>query len=145
MTPSFDEDLAKFNKSASLSKNTCEDLYSIGYHYYKNGKYSEAAGCFSLLVIADSNSSKYWMSFGASQMMMGNYQEALTSFALASEIDVQNPQPHFNAAECFFALNRKEEGLQALKNAEKLAKAKDENQELLSRIIALRLTWSKNK
>lgn len=78
-------------------------------------------------------------------MMMGNYQEALTSFAFASEIDTDNPQHHFNAAECFFALHRIAEGLQALKDAEKLAQAKEENKELLSRIKALRMTHSNKK
>lgn len=139
---SLDPDETRFNKSASLSKETCASLYSMGYNFYKNGKYSEAAGCFSFLVLADSNSPKYWMGFGSSQMMTGNYEEALTSFGLASELDVHNPQPHFNAAECFFALQRGALALKALDNAEQLAKANNNNQDLLSRITALRESWS---
>lgn len=136
------EELAYFKKVASLSKDTTEDLYNKGYSYYKHGKYSEAAKCFSTLVIADGTSAKYWNSLAASQLMLKNYKDALTAYALVNEFDSNNPLPCLHMAECLFALHRKEEGLKALDLAQQLAKANNKESDLIDRIEFLRLTWS---
>lgn len=134
-----------FDKRTSLSEETREDIYLMGYNFYQNGKYNEATGCFSLLVLSDSKLPKYWMGLAASQQMNKKFQEALTSYAFAAELDKADPRPLFHTAECHYALRSTTEALDALNTAEKLANAKSDEQDLLSRILVLRKGWSEKK
>ena len=78
MLEAFDgEKKAEIAKMASLSEDTREDLYAMGYHFYQHGKYGEAAGCFSLLVLADVDTQKYWMGLAASQQMSKKYDKKI--------------------------------------------------------------------
>lgn len=139
--PSDEEKLAEFATMTTLSEDTREDLYTMGYHFYQHRKYGEAAGCFSLLVLAESKISKYWIGLAAAQQMSKKYDEAMTSYAFASQLDEQNPRPYFHLAECFFALQKSEEGLKALDRAEEMVEAKQEYEELRSRISVMRERW----
>lgn len=135
--------LRDFDKRTSLSEETREDIYLMAYNFYQNGKYNEASGCFSLLVLADSKLPKYWMGLAASQQMNGKYEEAMSAYTFASELDQNDPRPHFHKAECYFAQQKINEALQSLDSAEALAKAKNEEQDLLPRISILRKGWKK--
>ncbi|MEI8301137.1 MAG: SycD/LcrH family type III secretion system chaperone [Chlamydiota bacterium] len=113
-------------------------LYSLGVNLYEQGDYTQAKTVFQRLVLAKPHEKKFWMALGASLQMKKHYQEALTSWAMASLIQDEDPTPHFHAAECLLCLEDKTQAKKALQEAKK----RSENDPLLEKKIqALELAW----
>lgn len=135
--------MSKSSSQAQEKELTPQELYTIAYSLYLNGKYQNALNCFQVLVTMDVNSARYWMGLAASHHMLKNYRGAISSYALAALIDNKNPQIHFHAAECFFALKEGTQALNALATAEQLATNHKDNVQLLTRVTLLRNAWKK--
>lgn len=123
-----------------------EDAYSFAYEFYRQGFYKEARELFSFLTIADMGSLRHWMGLGATLQMEKNHEGALRAYSLAIILEESetDPFPHVHAAECLYSLERVEEALQLLDNAEKIA-AKDSKYKKLSiQITLLKMTWRKH-
>ncbi|MCR5413982.1 MAG: SycD/LcrH family type III secretion system chaperone [Kiritimatiellae bacterium] len=90
-----------------ISHDELEAVYSLGFNYYRTGKYEEAAKLFKFLVLFDHLNAKYWMAIGAVQQVSKDYEGAVASYAYASFLDISNPKPQYHAAECFLAMGDK--------------------------------------
>jgi type III secretion system low calcium response chaperone LcrH/SycD len=121
-----------------------EVLYSEAFCLYENGKYDEAIKAFTHLAINNMRSFKSWMGLGASYQMVRNYKDALGAYAMAGYLNPTNPYIHFHAAECFFAINDREEGMLALKAAEEAIKDKSLHEELIEKMSLLKKGVKKN-
>lgn len=139
----FTENVGKGN--SRIPPQASNELYLMAYNFYNNGKYDEAQNCFRTLVTIDAYQVDYWIGLGASLQMLKEYQEAIAAYAIASLIDAKNPIAHFHAAECFFALQMKAQGLNALENAEQLSKGKEKYSQLMARIVLMRQSSREQK
>ncbi len=101
-----------------ISPAELEAVYSLGFNYYRTGKYDEASKIFRFLVIFDHLNAKYWLALGAVQQVQKDYQNAITSYAYSSFLDLHNPKPQFHAAECFLALGDRDNASSALQALE---------------------------
>jgi type III secretion system low calcium response chaperone LcrH/SycD len=114
-------------------------LYSLGINLYEQEDYTQATIIFQRLVLAKSHEKKFWMALGASLQMKKHYEDALTSWAIASLIQDEDPLPHFHAAECLLCIENEEQAKKALQEAKK----RSESDLLLEKKIqALELAWN---
>jgi type III secretion system low calcium response chaperone LcrH/SycD len=104
-----------------LSDGHLQLIHQYAYSYYKQGQYEKACDLFRFLTVSKVEDSQYWIGYGASQQMLGRYEEALKAYEMAAILDQSNIHVHLYAADCFFCLSQLKDGIQALKSAEKLA------------------------
>lgn len=110
--------MEKQSLSQEFSRDAIEALYASGYGCYESGNYEHAIHFFHFLTIIDRNTKKHWVGLGASYQLSKKYANAVQCFAYAALLDENDPYIHVHAAECFFALDRTEQGDQALASAE---------------------------
>jgi type III secretion system low calcium response chaperone LcrH/SycD len=118
-----------------------DTLHSFAYEFYQNGKYLQAASFFQVLSSLDMLCFDYWMGLGASQLMAREYQEALTAYSIASSLKVDDPHPHFHAAECYKSLNDTAQALRVLEVAEDFCTNSESHLPLKDRIKLFRESW----
>ncbi len=133
-------------ETETLSSGSVETLYHIAYMHYRQGKYGDAAGLFRFLTMHDIRNSKHWMGLGASLQMLRKYSEALQAYQLAASLNALDPRVHIYAADCFFALDYRKEGLDALACAEQAIKQqKTPDKNLLTHVSLMKTAWKPKK
>ena len=128
------------DKSESL-----EALYYIAYNRYKQGKYVDAEAIFGVLTTIGRRDPRFWMGLGGAYQVQKKYRQAIDAFKAAFKLECKDPKASFHAAECYFALGEKSDGLAALKSAEKALKNQnnpDEN--MLAHINLVKEAWAAN-
>lgn len=91
-----------------------EALYALGHNHYGQQRYLDAAKCFGFLVANRAVEPRYMAAFASCMQMLGQYQEAIQYYSLASVLDLEDPLPTFHTAECFIALEMPEQAREAL-------------------------------
>ncbi len=119
----FVEDNATLGELKGISAAELEAVYSLGFNYYRTGKYDEAAKLFQFLVLFDHLNAKYWTALGAVQQVKKDFPNAVTSYGYASFLDLENPKPQFYAAECFLAMGDRANAESALAALDKFCSA----------------------
>jgi Flp pilus assembly protein TadD len=104
----------------ALTELSSELLYGQAFALLQNGQGEKAESLFRILTRDKPDERPFWMGLGMACQKNRAYSDALEAFREAAEIDQQEPHVHIAAAECFFALEKKEQALLALKWAEKL-------------------------
>lgn len=127
--------------SQTIAKDdTTETTYALAYDLYQNGHYEKANKLFTLLTLANPKEKKFWMGTAASLQSLGQYDIAITNYAMAASIDMNDPWPHHHAAECYIALNKTAEAKNALNEAERLLG--NSNEQLKQQIKTMRQAWN---
>jgi len=110
----FVDENATLGELKGISPEELEAVYSLGFNYYRTGKYEEAYKIFQFLVLFDHLNAKYWLAVGAVQQVMRDWKGAVASYGYASFLDLSNPKPQLHAAECFLAMGDRENAESAL-------------------------------
>ena len=105
-----------------LTEQAMEGVYAMAYNTFRAGKYENAHKLFVFLAVYDHLTQKYWMGLGACRYNMGHYQGALEAYGMAQVIDPEDPRPQLRGAECFLALNRRDQAVAALQVYLEMAK-----------------------
>lgn len=135
----FVNDYATLGELKGISHGELEAVYSLGFTHYRTGRYEDAAKLFQFLVLFDHLNPKYWLALGAVQQVAKDYKAAVSSYAYASFLDLENPKPQFHAAECFLALGDKANAASALLALEQYCpKNTETGREYLAKAAALR-------
>lgn len=134
---------ATIRELKGISNEEIEAIYSMGTAFYKAGNYKDAEKVFKFLVVFDHTSSRFWTAMASLRQVEKKFEEALCYYQFASFLDLGNPRPVYYAAECYVALGRKEEALDALENAEKYGKDSPAWQTIGPKAEALRALISK--
>lgn len=135
----FVNDYATLGELKGISRDELEAVYSLGFTHYRTGRYEDAAKLFQFLVLFDHLNAKYWLALGAVQQVAKDYKAAVSSYAYASFLDLDNPKPQFHAAECFLALGDKANAASALLALEEYCpKNTETGREYLAKAAALR-------
>ena len=87
-----------------VSDETLRSMYVLSRYLYEHQFYEEACGAFYLLSLINPSYSTFWMGLGSCEYILQRYQEALSAYAFASQIDPKDPTPHILAARCHLAL-----------------------------------------
>ena len=119
------------------SRETLSKSYANASALYQVGDYRRAEAIFISLIEIEPLNANYWFGFGSCLQMRRDYREALSAWRMASLLNDLDPICHFHAAECCFSLNKINEGLSALKAAQKRTRDKV----LCEKISSLKQCW----
>ena len=108
------QDNATLKELKGVTNDELEAVYSLGFGYYRTGKFAEAAKLFQFLVLFDHLNAKYWFALGAVQQATKDWKNAIASYSYSSFLDLTNPKPQYHAAECFLASGDKVNAASAL-------------------------------
>lgn len=117
-----------------MAEPTNSEIYTLAYELYEAGRYKEAASVFTRLVLTDPMEENFWRGLASSRQMQRKFEEALHAWSLVALLAERDPQPHFHAAECFFALHDPEEAEKALRLAEARLKDEDPRHEFIQQL-----------
>ncbi|MCB1106705.1 MAG: SycD/LcrH family type III secretion system chaperone [Chlamydiia bacterium] len=107
------------DQAKTFSKDDLRVLYALAFTLYEGGDVQEAKKVFERLISCDPFTQKYWMGLAACSQQEKNYEEALKGWGMASLLENSNPTPHFHAAECYMALENRDEGKKAIEACRK--------------------------
>lgn len=97
-----------------ITSEELEALYTKGYQEYVAKQYEKAFSTFSYLAYLKTDEARYLVGLAATLHAMKKYEEAIKYYATAQHFDIDDPTITFHIAECFIALKRKKEALEAL-------------------------------
>lgn len=128
---------------AAFSPEEIKTVYASSYELYRSQKYDEAAQLFRFLTVLAPFEANYWKGLGASLQMKGQYNEALSCYICCQILNHEQPDPHLYvyAADCYFALDQREQGLKALEAARLSAEEKDDEQ-VIHHVSLMKELWS---
>lgn len=130
---------ATMKELKGITNAELEAVYSVGFNFYRTGRFDDADKIFRFLVMFDHLSAKYWFALGAVQQAKKDFVHAVTSYAYCSFLDLSNPKPQLHAAECFMAMGDTENALGSLEALEQYCpKTTDLGREYLAKAAALK-------
>lgn len=101
-----------------LESSTLEGIYQIGRSLYAEGNVFEALAVFTVMTLLNGLLFEPWMMRGICARAEGQSTQALHSFAMASLVRFDDPQPHLQMARCFADLGQRQEAAEELELAE---------------------------
>lgn len=120
-------------QAMGVSDETLEEIYSLAYGYYNQGKYKEAIALFQFLSGAAPTVYKYVLGLASSFHQLESYIDAACGFYIALNIEPDNPLPAYYITDCFLKQDLREEAEEFAKFTVKLCGNKAKYQELKER------------
>lgn len=102
-------------EATGISDETLEEIYSLAYGYYNQGKYKESLALFHLLAGSSPTTYKYVLGAAASNYQLGLYEEAALGFFCSLHLNAKDPMPAYYIADCFLQQNLLEEAMEFAK------------------------------
>ena len=127
-----EEDDSFINKSWSA-----KELRGKATEWLRRGRYRRAMMVFKLLVQVDPRSWDHWLRVGLDAQNKKEYDLALAAFGLAALADVNCPEPHVQAAECYAYQGKEEQARQSLKIGIEYARLNKKYSRVLDRAMRL--------
>lgn len=109
------------------SEQDYEALYALGHGYYRQARYADALKAFAFLVMLQPMERKFLLAQASCLQMLDRFKEAINVYSMASFLDLNDPQPYFQTAECLLALGRKEPAAEALRRVIKHCNSEDQS------------------
>lgn len=104
-----------------LGENDMEAIYGLGFNLYTHARYEEAEKIFAFLCIYNHLEKRFWKGLAASRQMWGRHLAAADAYGYMAICDLDDPEPHFQAARCLIAANEKKRAVSALDAAIEIA------------------------
>ncbi|ANH78611.1 SycD/LcrH family type III secretion system chaperone [Candidatus Chlamydia sanziniae] len=92
-----------------LSDYLLEEIYTIAYSFYSQGKYNEAVGLFQILTASKPQVYKYILGLSSCYHQLKLYNEAAFGFFLAFDAQPENPIPPYYIADSLLKLDQLDE------------------------------------
>ncbi|WP_262405951.1 SycD/LcrH family type III secretion system chaperone [Chlamydia abortus] len=92
-----------------LSDVLLEEIYTIAYSFYSQGKYNEAIGLFQILTASKPQCYKYILGLSSCYHQLKMYNEAAFGFFLAFDAEPNNPIPPYYIADSLMKIDQTEE------------------------------------
>lgn len=138
-----DDDIS--DSAPDLPEEVIKLIYEKASQYYEVGNYKDAMITFTYLLALRSEEVSFWIGLGACLQMSKIYPAAVTAYAFAANIDVDDPYIPLHGAECCFGAEQIEEGISALEDAEERAmRNKTKYADIFSEIAVLRQAWGQD-
>lgn len=120
-------------EATGVSNETLEEIYSLAYGFYNQGKYKESAALFEFLAGASPTTYKYVLGLASSYHQLGAYEEASAGFFIALNIESDNPIPAYYIMDCFLKQNLLEEAEEFAELTIEICEDRPEYQDLKGR------------
>jgi type III secretion system low calcium response chaperone LcrH/SycD len=112
-------------------------FYSAAYNLFQTGKESEAADAFFFLATLNPAVHAYWLALGMADQCRHQYEEALSAYAMASLLEVENPLSYYHSAICYHALHDEENMRKSLELALEYAQGLPEHEAVRANVQLL--------
>lgn len=86
--------------SRRMSYANTEAIYADAYALVAQGRYAEAIKRFGLLILYRPSEAKYWEGLGVCHQQLSRYDEAISAYAFAANIEAEQPEYMLAIAEC---------------------------------------------
>jgi tetratricopeptide (TPR) repeat protein len=100
-----------------LTDTTLQLLYRGAKQLIDTGNHPQAEAAFFFLTTVDFRQYPFWLGLGHAAFHLGNLNQAINAYEMASTCDPKAFWPHIFSADCFEALNDYEEALGSLERA----------------------------
>lgn len=100
--------------SRKLSFSDTEAIYADAYALVVQGRFVDALKRFGLLILYRPSEANYWAGLGVCNQKLGRYDEAVSAFAFAANIEPQEPEYMLSIAECEMLKHSVADALEAL-------------------------------
>ena|ERR1700722_1533379 len=87
--------------ATGISEDSLEEIYSLAYTFYHQGKYREAIALFEFLTGAAPQTYPFVLGLAASYHQLQAYEEASVGFYIALNIAPDNPVAAYYITDCF--------------------------------------------
>jgi type III secretion system low calcium response chaperone LcrH/SycD len=131
------EDGGTWKELLSFDENTLATQYKIAYDLYQSAQFEKASAAFSYLTILNPYEFSYWMGLAVSKQSGRAYEEAIVAYTIADAIQPENPSPHLNLAQCFYALQQRDQTVEHLNQAIAVAGNHPEYRDIKRKATAL--------
>ncbi len=95
--------------ATGISDEALEEVYSLAFTFYNQGKYRESISLFEFLSGASPGTYKYILGLASSYHQIEAYEDACLGFYIALNLEPTNPIPAWFATDCFLKQNLPEE------------------------------------
>lgn len=125
------------------SDESMAEFYGAACKLFKYKRYTDSANAFLYLVTLNSYKYDYWLGLGMSTQMCQDFESAIEAYEMAVICELDNPVPYFYLAKCFFAINDRENAMNALDLALEYSEENEEFLELRSQALAAKKLLNK--
>ena len=80
-----------------------EALYALAYNDYNAGQYQQAEKLFRFLCLYNHMEKRYWKGLAATLQNQEKYAQAVAVYAHQAILDIDDPEPPFQASFCYLA------------------------------------------
>jgi type III secretion system low calcium response chaperone LcrH/SycD len=101
-------------EAMGVSDDFLEEMYSVAYNYYEQGKLKESLSLFQILVGICPENFRFAFGIASAHHQLGQYYDAAGAYALALSNEPLNPVASFYLADCYYRLDFKKETREAL-------------------------------
>lgn len=112
------EELVYHNKipadTLNIDSNAIEFIYDFASQLYRQGKYEQSIGLFTMLTGLDPLQYRFYMGLGSCYQKKQDWIEALKAFYTAYFINTKDPIPAYQIADCMLKLDSPNEAYIAL-------------------------------
>lgn len=105
------------NEASGLSTNTIRAFNRAAAFLYENQHFDKSAAVYALLAFIDPNEMAYWIGYGNSEYFNMNFYAALRAYAMAAEVNPQDPHSHLYSSHCFHMLGQQTLALDSVDKA----------------------------
>ncbi len=99
-------------EATGISDEALEEVYSLAYTFYNQGKYFESVSLFEFLTGSSPSTYKYVLGLAASYHQIQAFNEAFAGFILALHIDPTQPVAAYYAMDCCLKEGLNEDALE---------------------------------
>jgi len=126
-----------------LSPQDMEAIYGLAYNFYTRNKWQQAEKTFAFLCVYSHFDKRFWKGLAASRQMGKKYLPAADAYSYMAICDIEDPEPHFQAARCLIAAKQLKKAASAVDAAIGLAKKNSTFKEIEEAASQLKKTLKK--
>lgn len=93
----------RFLDVCGFSPERMRQFYTCASRFIRDRHYQAAADAFLFLTTVDPGQFDYWVGLGLAEQHLQHYELALSAYCTAAVLDLDDPTPHLQAAECYLA------------------------------------------
>lgn len=128
-----------------FNEDFLENLYSLAYGYYNQGRYKESTSLFHLLAGASPTTFKYLFGLASSYYQVKDYENAAHGFFFSIFQAPENPYPSYYLADCFIQMGEIEGAVDFLDAAVEIAEGKPQYASFAARCLLMKKSLSECK
>ena len=103
------DQLEIFQEIFGLSNESLINIYRVGFHFYEEQHYEDALDIFMFLFILNPTVADFSYELGLCYKQLNNLTDALGSFILAANLNIEHVGANLGAASCFIDLHDKDQ------------------------------------